>query len=95
MAETKNKATKKKATPKTKADAAPETKAAKPKREKLPAAELMTFAVRLPKADSAKFHEAAGPGKASNVARRLLVAFANADESEFKAIVKDAREAQR
>jgi hypothetical protein len=90
MPETKTETKAAKATKSTKKAKAP--KAEKPKRETIPAADLMTFAVRIPKSDSAAFHKAAGPGKASQVARRLLVAFANGDEGEFRAVVKEANE---
>jgi hypothetical protein len=75
-----------------KAQAAKKAATPKAKREKIPAENLMTFAVRLPKSDSAAFHAAAGAGRASKVARRLLVAFATEDEAAFRAVVEETRE---
>jgi hypothetical protein len=92
MPETKTETKAAKATKTAKKAKAP--KVEKPKREKIPAADLMTFAVRIPKSDSAAFHKAAGPGRASQVARRLLVAFANGDENAFRAAVKEANDAR-
>lgn len=86
---TESKAAKAKASKKAKVAKAP-----KAKREKVPAADLMTFAVRMPKTDSAAFHEAAGPGKASKYARLVLAAFANADDTAFRAALKEAKEAR-
>lgn len=71
------------------------TKAPKPKREKVVKDDFVTFAVRLPKADAAAFHKAAGPAKGSHVARLLLVAFAKSDDTAFRAAVKEAREAAK
>lgn len=65
-------------------------KAPKAKREKVDQGDLMTFAVRLPKAESAAFHEAAGPGRASKVARALFAAFVAGDAAAFKSIVTEA-----
>ena len=63
-------------------------KAAKEPREKAPKEDLMVFAFRLTKEESAAIHKAAGPGKASKFARTLLVAAARNDEAEVKAILK-------
>jgi hypothetical protein len=88
---TKGKAPKK--TSKTKA-APPKTKlpkAEKPKREKPPKEDLMVFAFRITKAESAALHQAAGPANASRTMRALAVAFTNEDEVAFKSVVADAR----
>ena len=88
---TKGKAPKK--TPKAKA-AAPKTKPAKlakPKREKLPKEDLMVFAFRLTKTESAALHKAAGPANASHVMRALAGAFVAEDRAVFESIVEDAR----
>jgi hypothetical protein len=74
------------AAPKTKA-----TKTAKPKRDKTPKEELMTFAFRMPKAESAALHQAAGPANASRVMRALAGAFVREDRAVFESIVEDAR----
>ena len=80
MATTKNKkATSKKATTK---------KAVKPKEE------LVVFAFRLTEAERTKIHATAGPRNATQFVRRVAVAFAKEDESVFKAVLKDAREAR-
>ncbi len=86
MSKTKNT---KKPTPKT-----TETKARKEKTERVPKGDLMTFALRLPKATSAALHEAAGPRRASRVMEGLANAFIAGDEAAFKAIVNEAREAR-
>ena len=63
-------------------------KPAKAPKEKAPKEDLMVFAFRLTKEESAAIHKAAGPGKASKFARTLLVAAARNDEVEVKAILK-------
>ena len=92
MAEKKSKS--KKAAPKSKVETAPETKAAKPKREKGPKEDLMTFAFRMPKTESAALHKAAGPGGASRVMRSLAGAFVSGDRAVFESIVDDAGKRQ-
>ena len=91
MSEKKHKTTKKAAS-KTKAETAPETKAAKPPREKAFKEDLMTFAFRMPKTESAALHKAAGAGRASRVMRSLAGAFVTGDRAVFESIVKEARE---
>ena len=74
--------------------AAPKTKpqkAAKPKREKVAKEDLMTFAFRMPKAESVALHKAAGPANASRVMRLLAGAFVAEDRAAFESIVEDAR----
>lgn len=66
-------------------------KGAKPKREKVPKDDLMVFAFRLTKAESAALHRAAGPANASHVMRALAGAFAAEDHAAFEAIIEDAR----
>jgi len=73
-----------------------DTKAAKAPREKAPKeADLMTFAFRMPKTESAALHKAAGPGGASRVMRSLAGAFVTGDRAVFESIVKEAREARQ
>jgi hypothetical protein len=94
MAEKKSKTTKK-AAPKTKAETAPETKVAKAPREKAPKEDLMTFAFRMPKTESAALHKAAGPGRGSRVMRSLAGAFVTGDRAVFESIVKEARDSRQ
>jgi hypothetical protein len=88
------KTTSKKAAPKTKAETAPapETKVAKAPREKVANEDLMTFAFRMPKDESAALHKAAGAGRASRVMRSLAGAFVTGDRAVFESIVKEARQ---
>jgi thiol:disulfide interchange protein len=85
--------------PKTKNAATPKgaktrpPKAAKSKKEK-PTEPLMTFALRLPKSESAAFHAAAGKAAASRTARALIAAFVAGDGAQFEAIVDEARKLQ-
>lgn len=51
--------------------------------------ELVVFAFRLTRAERDLIHKAAGPAKASKLARSLLVAVAGNDEAAIKATVKD------
>ncbi len=88
---TKTKAPKKAAKTKAAAATAKTPKAAKPKREKRPKEDLMTFAFRMPKTESAALHKAAGPGGASRVMRSLAGAFVSGDRAVFDSIVGDAR----
>lgn len=74
--------------------AAPKTKvakAAKPKKERAPKEDLMTFAFRMTRAESAVLHKAAGPANASRVMRALAGAFVAEDRAAFEAVVEDAR----
>lgn len=66
----------------------------KPKADKAPKDELVVFAIRLTQAERDAIHEASGPRNATQFVRRVAAAFANADESAFKAVVRDAREAR-
>ena len=67
------------------------TKVAKPKREKAPKEDLMVFAFRMTKAESAALHKAAGPANASRTMRALAAAFVAEDRALFESIVDDAR----
>ena len=92
MAEKKTKTTKKTAAAK------PETKPARPKKEKAPRESREgwgTFALKMPVAEREAFHKAAGPARASRFARAVLVAFATGDDAAFKAVVKEARESRQ
>ena len=73
------------------------TKAAKtpkPKKERAPKEDLVVFAFRLTEAERKKIHATAGPAKASRFIRSVAAAFAAEDESAFKAVVKEAKEAR-
>jgi hypothetical protein len=87
MSETKK--TETKATKKSKSSKVP-----KPKREKAPKEDLCVFALRMTGAERAKLHEAAGPGGATRLARAVLIAASNEDESAFKSAIKEAKEAR-
>ena len=65
--------------------------AAKPKRERFPKEDLMVFAFRLTKAESAALHKAAGPANASRAMRALAGAFVAEDRAVFESIIEDAR----
>jgi hypothetical protein len=67
------------------------TRAAKPKREKAPKEDLMTFAFRMTKAESVALHTAAGPANASRTMRALAGAFVAEDRARFESIIEDAR----
>ena len=69
--------------------------APKPKREKVDTSDLVTFAVRLPKAEAAALHAAAGPRNASRFTKMLFAAFVAEDSKAFDAVVKEASEARR
>ena len=88
---TKGKATKKPVKAKAAMAKAKPAKAAKPKREKAPKEDLMTFAFRMPKIESAALHKAAGPANASRVMRALAAAFVAEDRAVFESIVEEAR----
>lgn len=64
------------------------------KRPKAKSDELVVFAFRLTETERTKIHKMAGPAKASRYVRRVAAAFANADESAFRAVLKEAREAR-
>jgi hypothetical protein len=70
---------------------AADAKSAKTKREKAPKEDLMTFAFRMPKAESAALHKAAGPANASCTMRALAAAFVASDRAAFDAVVEDAK----
>jgi len=53
--------------------------------------DLKTFAFRLTKDESAAIHRAAGPGKASDFARRVLAAAAKADHAALRQILDEAK----
>lgn len=84
MATTKRKAPAKKAASKKPAAA----KAAKPKED------LVVFAFRLTEAERTAIHKTAGPARASRYVRSVAAAFANEDESAFRAALKEAKEAR-
>ncbi len=56
--------------------------------------ELVVFALRMTLTERTKPHKTAGPRGATRLARAVLVAAANENESAFKAAVKAAREAR-
>lgn len=62
-------------------------KAGAPKAPKAKEANLMTFAFRLTKDESAAIHKAAGPGKASEFARSILAAAAKGDVATIRGIL--------
>jgi hypothetical protein len=74
------------ATPKAKV-----AKVAKPKKERAPKEDLMTFAFRMTKAESIALHKAAGPANASRTMRALAGAFVSEDRAAFESIVEDAK----
>ena len=78
--------TKKKAPAKKAASKKPAAKAAKP--------DLVVFAFRLTEAERTAIHKTAGPARASRCVRSVAAAFANEDESAFRALLKDAKEAR-
>ena len=82
---------KKNTTPKSTKPAKP---TAEPKPAKAAAKDLMTFAFRLTKDESAAIHKAAGPGKASQFARSLLSAVASGDSHALQQIL-DAVKARK
>jgi hypothetical protein len=88
---TKGETSKKPATVKAAAPKAKPAKAAKPKREKAPKEDLMTFAFRLTKAESAALHRAAGKANSSRTMRALAAAFVAEDRAAFETVVEDAR----
>jgi hypothetical protein len=68
-----------------------EAKAAKPKKDRAPKEDLMTFAFRLPKTESAALHKAAGPAGASRTMRALAAAFINEDRAAFEGLLVEAK----
>lgn len=83
--------TKKKATAKPRKPAAATTaNATAAPKAKEPREDLCVFAFRLTAEERDAIHKAAGPAKASQFARTLLVAAARKDEAAVKAIMKDA-----
>jgi len=64
--------------------------ASKPKAEK----PSRVFAIRLTTKELEAIHKAAGPRNASRFMRAVGRAFAAGDESAFRAVVKEAREAR-
>ncbi len=62
------------------------------KQDKEAQADLVVFAHRMTLQEREAFHKAAGPARASNVARQLAVAFTNEDDAAFRALIKEARE---
>jgi hypothetical protein len=64
------------------------TKAPKEPKPKAPREDLCVFAFRLTAEERDAIHQAAGPAKASQFARTLLVAAARNDEAAVKAIMK-------
>jgi len=76
---------------KTTKKAATKAKKAEAKTQKKPKEELCVFAFRLTAEERLAIHQAAGPGKASKFARRLLVAAAQGDEKAVKGIMREAK----
>ena len=77
-----------------KAKARKPNKPSKPTREKKPKDATRVFAMRVTDAELAAIHKAAGPRNATRFIRQVAAAFANEDESAFRAVVKEAREAR-
>lgn len=78
-----------------KSKAAKAVKTAKVKKERAPKeVGLVVFACRVAEPERDGFHKATGPAGASRFARKLMVVFANEDESGFKSLVKEAKEAR-
>ena len=67
---------------------APRTKATQPVVQADDSQELVVFAFRLTRAERDLIHQAAGPAKASQLARSLLVAAAQKDEQAVKTIME-------
>ena len=72
------------------------TKAPTPKKDDAPKAEKPSrvFAIRISDAELDAIHKAAGPRNATKFIRAVVAAFTSGDESAFKAVVKQAREAR-
>ena len=56
-----------------------EPKSKAPRAPKVAAGDLCTFAIRIPRAEAAAIHKAAGPGKATSWARAVLAAAAKGE----------------
>ena len=78
----------KKSTKKAPSKKAPRTKAAKAVVQADDSQELVVFAFRLTRAERDLIHQAAGPAKASKLARSLLVAAAQKDAKAVKTIME-------
>ena len=65
-----------------------------PKLAKPPKETLCVFAFRLAPAERDAIHKTAGPRNATQFVRRVAVAFAKEDESAFRAVLKEARDAR-
>ena len=71
--------------------------ASKPARKKATAAAQpprRVFAIRVTDEELAAIHKAAGPRNATRFMRAVAAAFANADESAFRGVLKEARRAR-
>ena len=71
---------------------APSAKKTNGKKTATKKTDLVVFALRMTPAERTKLHRTAGPRGATRLARAVLVAAANEDESAFKAAMKAARE---
>ena len=78
-----------KTTKKTTKSKKPAAKKTETKVEKKPKEELCVFAFRLTAEERVAIHKAAGPGKASKFARKLLVAASQNDMTAVKAVMKE------
>ena len=67
---------------------APRTKSTKAVVQADDSQELVVFAFRLTRAERDLIHQAAGPAKASKLARSLLVAAAQKDEKAIKTLME-------
>jgi hypothetical protein len=83
-----------KATKTSKATKAGPKKAAKPKKNTGPKP-ARVFAIRVTDEELAAIHKAAGPRNATRFVRAVAAAFANADESAFRAVLQEARDATK
>ncbi len=79
---------KKKTTKKTRVTAKQATKKAEVPVQPDDSQELVVFAFRLTRAERDLIHQAAGPAKASKLARTLLVAAAQSDAAAVKKVMK-------
>jgi len=75
----------------TKTSTSKSKKASRPKAAK---EELCVFAFRLTPAERDAIHRTAGPRNATQFVRRVAVAFATEDETAFRTVLKEAREAR-
>ena len=76
----------------TKAKAAKKTTSSKAKTKP---ENLCVFAFRLTAAERDAIHTTAGPANASRFIRKVAAAFAREDDTTFRAVLKEAREARR